>query len=348
MLFARHLPPGVEIARRTSRVELSKINCKALQILIAYVASELARVVRAVGRIAARIMRMFTTNAHHLLTYLTAISLASRRILNFVATLIKDTHGLKDFTAIQDVQGVVDELTVLRRNWERLVNLENTLLTSLLPHLPALELAMDPDHFSPLTSPRSSSITELLDAQASLTSCYSRTQKFFEELTVQEWRPPVLSPDDVKIAASSWKEVELSALGAVAKVRSCTRILLDTALEGQFITKAEKETALESLNGPLPTPAPPPSTSTAVNGAGNGVGREMDFDGYYEAAIDKLIRENVPRLFCTAKLWLCLVSEEKITALLGHLEGIESVKLSDCSIPPGLFCSPALSAPSSL
>lgn len=116
-------------------------------------------------------------------------------------------------------------------------------------------------------------VTELADAHRSVKGCYARTFSFFNDLTIQEWNPPFLSPADVKAAgtsdhallpsppnehyiiptASSWKEVELSALNAVQAVRTNTRFLLETAIAGQFMKKEDGVNALESLNVGVPT-----------------------------------------------------------------------------------------------
>jgi hypothetical protein len=48
----------VQNAKRASKMELQKIECRVLQALLAYVASELGRLVRAVVRVEGRITRM--------------------------------------------------------------------------------------------------------------------------------------------------------------------------------------------------------------------------------------------------------------------------------------------------
>ncbi|KAM0751592.1 hypothetical protein T439DRAFT_214028 [Meredithblackwellia eburnea MCA 4105] len=138
------LRPPVEQARKVSMMELQKIDCQELRTLLSMLSSELTRFVRAVLRVQNRITRMwsvpqrtakvalrdiangFAGNCRHLIQYLQCISLASRKILNFIATRIKDTHGLKDFVALENISTVLSELQLLRSYWMQVLDLEKT------------------------------------------------------------------------------------------------------------------------------------------------------------------------------------------------------------------------------
>ena len=69
-----------------------------------------------------------------------------------------------------------------------------------------------------------------------------------KDLSVSSWQPPLLSPEDVKLAASSWKEVESTTLALQASVKLHVKTLLEHTVQGSFVPKDEGERMLRAFN----------------------------------------------------------------------------------------------------
>ncbi|GAA5977447.1 hypothetical protein JCM21900_001659, partial [Sporobolomyces salmonicolor] len=193
------LRPPVQHAQKTSRRELQKIDCRKLQELLNAVLHEFGNLARSIMRIEGRISRhwtvptraarlkvkeivlTFTANATYLVKYLQAVSIAARKILNFVATCIKDSHGLRDFTAVQDLKPVIDELKLLHSHWAALQRSENAYGDLLSNATLVLEEAMNPDEWKP-DSPVSAAVLDLASCHLSLESSFTQVALFFKEL----------------------------------------------------------------------------------------------------------------------------------------------------------------------
>ncbi|KAK4705591.1 hypothetical protein P7C70_g603, partial [Phenoliferia sp. Uapishka_3] len=114
------------------------------------------------------------------------------------------------------------------------------------PVRPALEVAMDPDNWSP-GRPPSNLVNELNDATLSVKECYLRVYSFLDALTISNWRPVFLSPSDVQHAAMQWQLVERTSLTASKEAIDSTRVVLEVAVAGGFMKREEAQEALASL-----------------------------------------------------------------------------------------------------
>ncbi|ORY90948.1 hypothetical protein BCR35DRAFT_328700 [Leucosporidium creatinivorum] len=258
------LRPPVEQARKNSRRELQKIDCQALHMLLLRSVSEVQRVGRALIRIEAKISKVwtvpqravrsavkkiaqqFTTNGSYLIKYLAAVSSSSRRILNFVATCIRTTHGLHDFSELQDIKPVIDELRLLQTHWASLTQHEKEFGEMLSESTLLLEEAADPDEWEP-SSELSIEVRELADAHVSLQACFAKVAAFFKDLALSTWHPPLLSPEDVKYAAAAWTEVEQGAQSSMTSVRTIIERLLTHTSACAFMSKEEGDRMLKMV-----------------------------------------------------------------------------------------------------
>ncbi|BGP13258.1 hypothetical protein JCM10213_004972 [Rhodosporidiobolus nylandii] len=290
------LRPPVQHARQNSRKELQKIDCQELQQLLNACLSDFLRLVRTVVKIQSRISRHWTvpqravrnkmkqlvaelsTNAGYAARYFAAVSHAARKILNFIASCIKDTHGLRDFMATQDLKPITDELRLLHTQWAALERAEGRYGDTLGGATLVLEEAMDPDGWTS-TAPLTSPILSLAAAHTSLLSSFQRLSQFFRDLALSEWKPPLLSPSDVKTAAASWREVERAghvAAGEVTRVVGGKEGIWEQMVAMSFISRAEAEAFIRSLldsgsSIPPRSPQMPVASPSAPSGAFVGV-----------------------------------------------------------------------------
>ncbi|GAA5991794.1 hypothetical protein JCM11641_005686 [Rhodosporidiobolus odoratus] len=230
------LRPPVHHARQNSRRELQKIDCYELQNLLQSCLTDFTRLVKAIMKIQSRISRHWTvpqravrvkmkqlvneltTNAAYLVKYFSAVSAAARKILNFIASCIKHTHGLREFTAVQPLKPVTDELRLLHTHWAALERAESSYGDTLGAATLVLEEAMDPDGWTP-SAPLTPPILHLATSHTTLLTSFTHLSLFIRDLALSSWHPPLLSPADVKIAAGSWREVEKMGLEAVGEVK---------------------------------------------------------------------------------------------------------------------------------
>ncbi|GAA5886221.1 hypothetical protein JCM5296_003524 [Sporobolomyces johnsonii] len=274
------LRPPVHHAQKTSRRELQKIDCRKLQELLNAVLREFGNLARSIMTIEGRISRhwtvptraarlkvkeivlTFTANATYLIKYLQAVSIAARKILNFVATCIKDSHGLRDFTAVQDLKPVIDELKLLHSHWAALQRSENAYGDLLSNATLVLEEAMDPDDWKP-DSPVSPPVLELASSHLSLESSFTQVALFFKDLGLASWQPPLLSPSDVKLAAGAWREIEHAGLTAAGVVRALVKQLLDSTVDARFMGRGDGENAFRAFAAGTTTTATTPVGAAA-------------------------------------------------------------------------------------
>ncbi|GAA5910948.1 hypothetical protein JCM6882_001939, partial [Rhodosporidiobolus microsporus] len=157
------LNPPDQNARQTSKRELQKIDCHELQKLIHSCLTDFTSLCRALLRIQSRISRHWsiprraarlrmkallvelTTNAGYLARYLMAVSYAARKILNFVATCIKHTHGLSHFSSLETLTPVTDELRRLHAQFAALERAQERFGEEVRLAGETLEEGMDPD-----------------------------------------------------------------------------------------------------------------------------------------------------------------------------------------------------------
>ncbi|GAA5920137.1 hypothetical protein JCM1841_004455 [Sporobolomyces salmonicolor] len=282
------LRPPVQHAQKTSRRELQKIDCRKLQELLHAVLHEFGNLARSIMRIEGRISRhwtvptraarlkvkeivlTFTANATYLVKYLQAVSIAARKILNFVATCIKDSHGLRDFTAVQDLKPVIDELKLLHSHWAALQRSENAYGDLLSNATLVLEEAMNPDEWKP-DSPVSATVLDLASSHLSLESSFTQVALFFKELGLANWQPPLLSPSDVKLAAGAWREIEHAGLTATGGVRARVQQLLDSTVEARFLGRGDGEHAFRAFAAGTPAAAAAGATTTSAAGGSGAI-----------------------------------------------------------------------------
>ncbi|GEM09350.1 hypothetical protein Rt10032_c07g3367 [Rhodotorula toruloides] len=236
--------------------QLQKIDCQDLQLKLATVQREFAGLARSLVKVQARIsqhwqvpqravrqqMRTLVSslvlNASYLAKYLTSISYAARKILNFVATCIRKTHGLHDFHANQDLKPVLDELRLLQSHWQALEKAEAKYGALLSESTLVLEAAMEPDRWRPGT-PLSQPTLGLAACHHSLLTSFSSLSTFFSTLVLSTWKPPLLSPNDVKAAAASWREVETAGKRTSRQVGKVVREVVNKTVEMAFVSKEE-------------------------------------------------------------------------------------------------------------
>lgn len=130
---------------------------------------------------------------------------------------------MNDFSALQDLKPILDEvggvdfelakfplsepllapkqLRLLQAHWKALSKGQETLGDQVSNATLVLEEAMDPDYFDP-NRPVSSTIEDLGAAHVELKKSFERVSEFFKDLAIASWNPPILSPDDVKTAAT--------------------------------------------------------------------------------------------------------------------------------------------------
>ncbi|GAA5845207.1 hypothetical protein JCM11251_003713 [Rhodosporidiobolus azoricus] len=231
------LNPPDQNARQNSRRELQKIDCQELQKLLHSCLTDFTSLCRALLKIQSRISRHWTVpqravrlrmkallveltmNASHLVRNFMAVSHAARKILNFLATCIKNTHGLSHFSSDQPLTPVISELRLLHTHFAALERVQEKYGEELAKATEGFEQAMDPDGWA-ASSPLSPPTLHLSTTHLSLLSSLSHLSHFFLSLSLTAWHPPLLSPEDVKKAAGSWREVERrgrDAAGAVTR-----------------------------------------------------------------------------------------------------------------------------------
>ncbi|KAJ8296525.1 hypothetical protein OF846_000892 [Rhodotorula toruloides] len=243
-------------ATQTSRRELQKIDCQDLQLKLASVQREFAGLAKSLVKVQARISQYWSVpqrsvrgqmktlvsslvlNASYLAKYLTSISYAARKILNFVATCIRESHGLHDFHANQDLKPVLDELRLLQSHWQALEKAEAKYGALLSESTLVLEAAMNPDGWTPGT-PLSQPTLELAACHHPLLTSFSSLSTFFSTLVLSTWKPPLLSPNDVKAAAASWREVETAGKKTSKQVAKVVREVVNKTVEMSFVSKDE-------------------------------------------------------------------------------------------------------------
>lgn len=177
-------------------------------------------------------------NASYLAKYLTSVSYAARKILNFVATCIRETHGLQDFHDSQDLKPVLDELRLLQSHWQALEKAEAKYGVLLSESTLVLEQAMAPDSWKPGT-PLSQPILELAASHHALSTSFSSLSTFFSTLVLSSWKPPLLSPSDVKAAAASWRQVETAGKRTSRQVEKVVREVVNRTVEMKFVSNEE-------------------------------------------------------------------------------------------------------------
>ncbi|KDE08623.1 hypothetical protein MVLG_01085 [Microbotryum lychnidis-dioicae p1A1 Lamole] len=276
------LRPPLLVAQSISRQELQKINCDELQLRLGNVLLEFQKQALALRAIQTKISRswtvpqravrgrmkliieQFTTNATYLSKYLSSMAIASRQILHFIATCIRETHGLTDFNHVQDLKPVIDELRLLHTQWAALTRANEVFGETLSNATMLFEEAMDPDHWVP-TSPLSLETTSLASSHNALTLAFSHVSTFLHSLAITEWQPPLLSPNDVKLAAGQWRDVERVSAQAAKEVRGPVKGVLEGAVVCAFVAREEAERVWKAfgeglvvvVGGTLPRPFAP-------------------------------------------------------------------------------------------
>ncbi|SCV72463.1 BQ2448_4000 [Microbotryum intermedium] len=275
------LRPPLLVAQSISRQELQKINCDELQFRLGNVLVEFQKQALALRAIQTKISRswtvpqravrgrmkliieQFTTNATYLSQYLSSMAIASRQILHFIATCIRETHGLTDFNHVQDLKPVIDELRLLHTQWAALTRASEVFGETLSNATMLFEEAMDPDHWVP-TSSLSLETTSLASSHNALTLAFSQVSTFLHSLAITEWQPPLLSPNDVKLAAGQWRDVERVGAQAAKEVRGPVKGVLEGAVVCAFVAREEAERVWKAfgeglvvVGGTLPRPFAP-------------------------------------------------------------------------------------------
>ncbi|GAA6000819.1 hypothetical protein JCM10207_004674 [Rhodosporidiobolus poonsookiae] len=277
----------VQQALRTSKLELQKIDCASLQrqldaALLAFL--DLARALTAVQNrishhwtVPQRAVRVgmkellagLTNTAAELVLALVGVSHAARTILNFVATCIKDTHGLRDFVASQPLTPVLDELRRVQQQWAALERGESRYGDALGGATLKMEQAMDPDGWTP-TTPLTPPILHLASTHTTLLRSLTSLSALFLTLSPSpsQWHPPNLSPSDVKAAAHAWKAVERQGRDAAGRVKDEIRKMWEGAVRMQFVGKGEGEEAMKVFAGRTAGAAASPARTMPLPMAG--------------------------------------------------------------------------------
>ncbi|GAA5850900.1 hypothetical protein JCM8547_009125 [Rhodosporidiobolus lusitaniae] len=298
-------PPPVQRARRNSQKELQKIDSLELQKLLRACLTDFTALSKALLVIQSRISRQwtvpqrtartamktlvqdFTTIASWTSRYFSAVALCARKLLNYVATSIKHTHGLRDFTATQPLKPLTDELLLLHRNWATLERAEERFGDALGQATLVLEEAMDPDKWTP-NSPLTPPIHTLATSHRSLLTTYTSLSTLFLSLSSSPttWHPPLLSPEDVKTAAQSWRAVERLGRENSEQVGRVVEGLWRKTGEMAFVSKGEGEGEVRRFRAGsgATTMLQSATTGTVTGGAGavqgRSIGRPMSAAGW--------------------------------------------------------------------
>ncbi|GAA6030067.1 hypothetical protein JCM8097_009239 [Rhodosporidiobolus ruineniae] len=261
------LNPPIQRARQNSREELQKIDCHELRKLVEACYTQFGDLVKALVHIQFRISRHWAVpqraarqSMKHLLTLLTGLSLSlsstlsslslvARKLLTYIASRIQRSHGLRNFAGtVEDVGEVTRGLEGVRKGWEEAEGRERRFGEEVGRATLVLEEGMDPDGWTP-SSPLSPPIHSLASHHRVLLSLLSRLTSLFSALSPSpfSWHPPLLSPEDVKSAAASWRGVERAAKDGAGAVRRETAEAWRRAGEMGFVTRGEREEGLRML-----------------------------------------------------------------------------------------------------
>ncbi|GAA5830867.1 hypothetical protein JCM5353_000595 [Sporobolomyces roseus] len=254
--LANRLRPPLHKANLISRHEFEKIDCAKLQEMLASLLSHFQALIKVLLKIETRIsthwsvpakvvriamkgiVQHLRANSEYLSKLLHLVARGARNILHFVGSCIKESHGLKDFNDCQDLKPLLSALSVLHSQFqEERTGIEAFGMT-LSDATTVLEHAMDPDNYQP-GSPPSRFILELSSTHSSLSSSLSSLSTFFKDLPISTWNPPLLSPEDVKSVAHSWRTLDDQSESTAQSVDEWSERLIDHSIKCKFFSRKE-------------------------------------------------------------------------------------------------------------
>ncbi|GAA5979028.1 hypothetical protein JCM5350_004210 [Sporobolomyces pararoseus] len=246
----------------TSKHERTRIEASALHQLLLDILANFHNLLKALLQIQTRISKTWTVppqparrlmkksveDAFSLAAWLVALlrsmGFFARSVLNFLATTIKETHGLDHHVESEDLQSVLQELSSVQRRFVEFRESVEILGMNLASSSSAYETVLHPDRNPNLSS--SKFTLDLSSAHSSLSSSILALTKHLETLEISSWNPTLLSPFDVKETAGSWKAIENLSDEVMPRMRTSVDRLVDSTIGSRFTARKEENELVET------------------------------------------------------------------------------------------------------
>lgn len=90
-------------------------------------------------------------------------------------------------------------------------------------------------------------VRAVASAHVDLGASFVALAAFFKDLTSANWKPPLLSPDDLRDAADQWRRVQKRAHRSAQKIRDAIKKLLAHSTMYDFLKRSDGERLLHLL-----------------------------------------------------------------------------------------------------
>ncbi|GAA5960325.1 hypothetical protein JCM3765_007474 [Sporobolomyces pararoseus] len=247
----------------TSRIERRRIEASTLHRLLLDILTTFQNLLKALLKVQSRIAKNWSVPPQpargcmknsvdellsltaFLVTLLKSIGLFARNILNFLATAIKETHGLDHHVEPGNLQSVLLGLSSIHSRFVEFRDSVENLGMNLSSSSTAFETAMHPDRNRTDLSPSKATL-DLASAHSMLSSSILALTKHLETLEVPSWNPTLLSPFDVKETAGSFKAIENLSVEVMPRMRTTVDRLVDGTIGDRFTARKEENQLLEN------------------------------------------------------------------------------------------------------